>query len=667
MNLSIFDWVIVTLCIGFISVAAIKTKKYTHSVVDFLAASRCGGRYLLAVSANMVNVAAISTIGYFEMFYEAGFCPAWWNMLNVPVMTFLAITGWCIYRYRETRAMTLGQFFEIRYSKKFRIFTGLLAWLCGIVNFGIFPAVGASFFVYFCGLPDCTTLGPVTVPTRALVMFVLLSIALFFTFAGGQIAIMVTNYLQGMLCTFSQILIITFLLFKFDWSKVAETLSATSKGMSLINPFETSKIPDFNIWYFLMLIALWSYTIMSWQGNQGYNCSAKSAHEFRMARVLSMLNAAGFYSMFLLLPICAYVVLHHGDYTDIADAVRVNLGAISSNPEHALRKQLTVPIVLSRILPTGFLGLFCAFMFAAFLSTHNTYLHSWGSIFIQDVILPFRKKPFSPKQHMLFLRLSIVFVAVFIFFFGLWFRQTQQIFMFMHITGSIYLGGVGVVIIGGLYWPKGTTAAAWVAMIFGSAAAIAAVIAQQIWARVYRSSFPINSMYITFFIMCTCILLYGIVSLLTGKTKFNLQQMLGRGKYASDSDKENEQLTDARGLKVFLGTEKLTLHDKIIFAIVGIWTLGWFAVFIFGTIQHAVFGISDPGWLAFWRVFIWISYGLLVAIFVLFLVGGSKDLSGLFRDLRSTVRNYADDGMVVNHKSLDEKVAVSSELTTENR
>ena len=46
-----------------------------------------------------------------------------------------------------------------------------------------------------------------------------------------------------------------------------------------------------------------------------------------------------------------------------------------------------------------------AVMLAAFISTHDTYLHSWGSIFIQDVVLPFRKKPFAPRQQMWLLRL----------------------------------------------------------------------------------------------------------------------------------------------------------------------------------------------------------------------------------------------------------------------
>ena len=67
---------------------------------------------------------------------------------------------------------------------------------------------------------------------------------------------------------------------------------------------------------------------------------------------------------------------------------------------------------------------------AAFISTHDTYLHSWGSIFIQDVVMPLRQtfvgdKVMAPKHHVLLLKASIFGVCLFIFFFSLLFGQQQ--------------------------------------------------------------------------------------------------------------------------------------------------------------------------------------------------------------------------------------------------
>jgi SSS family solute:Na+ symporter len=65
-------------------------------------------------------------------------------MLITPVMLFITITGFMIYRCRETRALTMSEFFERRDSKRFGAFMGILAFVSGILNLGIFPAVGGE-------------------------------------------------------------------------------------------------------------------------------------------------------------------------------------------------------------------------------------------------------------------------------------------------------------------------------------------------------------------------------------------------------------------------------------------------------------------------------------------------------------------------------------------
>ena len=52
--------------------------------------------------------------------------------------------------------------------------------------------------------------------------------------------------------------------------------------------------------------------------------------------------------------------------------------------------QQKVPITLSHVLPAGLRGAFAAAMLGFFISTHTTYLHTWGSILIQDVVIPLK-------------------------------------------------------------------------------------------------------------------------------------------------------------------------------------------------------------------------------------------------------------------------------------
>ena len=123
----------------------------------------------------------------------------------------IVLIPWVVYRYRETRVFTLAQFFELRYSKPFRVFAGLLGFGAGIVNFGIFPAVGAKFFIFFCGFPETFMLMGIEISSFVVIMLILLLVSLFFTFIGGQIAVIVTDFLQGVFCNVMFIIILILL------------------------------------------------------------------------------------------------------------------------------------------------------------------------------------------------------------------------------------------------------------------------------------------------------------------------------------------------------------------------------------------------------------------------------------------------------------------------
>jgi SSS family solute:Na+ symporter len=76
-----------------------------------------------------------------------------WYLLKPLAATLVALTSFGIYRFRQARAMTLGQFVEKRYSKRIWILFGLIAYAVGVLNMGVFPCVGLRFFVYYCGFP----------------------------------------------------------------------------------------------------------------------------------------------------------------------------------------------------------------------------------------------------------------------------------------------------------------------------------------------------------------------------------------------------------------------------------------------------------------------------------------------------------------------------------
>ncbi|OHB43094.1 MAG: hypothetical protein A2Y13_07080 [Planctomycetes bacterium GWC2_45_44] len=637
------DWsIVISMCL-FLILVAIASRKFVRSVVDFLAAGRCAGRYLLTVSGNLACLGAITVIAFFEVYYQSGFSAVWWGIASMPVGLVLSLSGWVIYRYRQTRALTLAQFFEMRYSRRFRIFAGSLMFISGIVNFGIFPAVAARFFLYFCNLPVTITIPGIhiDIPTYIIVMAVLISMSVFFALAGGQVAVIITDFLQGIFSNLIFVIVLVAVFFLFSWKQIIEGLQLAPQGASMLHPFDMSKTPDFTISYFLIVgVFMPIYHSMAWQGNQAYNASAKSAHEAKMGSILTSWRLVAPNLFILLLAVGAFTFMHHPDFAAGAANVNKVLQGIE-NPQ--IQKQMIVPLAMRNFLPVGIIGAMSALMIAAFIGNSDTYLHSWGSIFIQDVIIPLRKKTLTPKQHIRFLRWSIIGVAVFIFFFSIFFRQTDYIYMFFNITAGIFLGGAGSVIIGGLYWKRGTTAAAWGAMIIGSVLAVTGIVLGQIYPH-----FPLNGTWVMFIASLSAIVVYVSVSLLFGKKKeFNLDEMLHRGIYAvSEEAPVHKSKSVSKYLKIIGIGMEFTRIDKIIYIGAILWTICFSAVFIFGVIYNMFVNVSVEKWTKFWYCYIIFSFASGIIITIWFTIGGFCDLKYLLHTLRTRMIDDKDDGRV---------------------
>lgn len=638
MNFTGLDWTILGVVYVAMVGGVLLLRPFMRSVADFLAAGRSAGRYLISVSQGVAALGAISIVGFLEQNFVAGFSLTWWGMSTAVVVLLITVTGFVIYRFRETRCLTLAEFFERRYSRRFRVFMGLLAFLSGIVNFGIFPAVGARFFIHYVGLPGTLQLGPLHVGTYPAVMAVLLLTALFFVFSGGQVAVIITDFVQGIFVNLVFLAVVLFLLATVSWEQIFTALGTAPPDASLINPFRTSHVEDFNFWYFLIGTIGVVYVVMSWQGTQGYNASATSAHEAKMGAVLSNWRGLPQTLFLLIVPITAYTVLHHADFAVESAIVADRLAAADSE---TIANQLRVPLVLTQLLPPGLLGAFAAVMLTAFISTHDTYLHSWGSIFVQDVVMPLRGKPFSPEAHMRALRFSIVGVALFIFLFSLLFRQSQYIFLFFAITGAIFAGGSGAVLIGGLYWNRGTTAAAWAAMLTGSTIAVSGIVIHQI-----VEDFPINGQVFWGIAMAASTLVYISVSLLGPGRKFDLEGLLARGAAAGDPEPDRLGQPPTRGWRALGLGPNASRIDRLIYLVTYVWIGTWTVVFAVGTVWNLTHDVPDADWRRFWEFYVALQVVVSGIVILWFAAGGLRDLRRMLARLSVARRDESDDGWV---------------------
>lgn len=651
--MQLIDWSIVAALALFLVIVGLRCIKYTRNVADYLAANRCAGRYILGLSEGAAGVGAISFIAAFEMYYKAGFSIAWWGLIMIVVQIVASVTGWVTYRFRQTRAMTIAEFLEKRYSRRFRIFAGMLAFLAGILNFGIFPAVSARFFMYFCGLPGNFLFLGFHISTYAVLMAGMIAFALFFTYI-GMIAIMVTDFLQGIFVNVIFLTILIFLLVKFDWNHITAAMAIAPKGESLLNPFQTSDARDFNIWFYLISAFGTFYTLYSWQGCQGYQVSAISAQESMMSKMLQTAKTQIQSLQLIIIPVAAYAFLHHQDFTSSAAQATSVLSGITNE---TIRGQMTTPVALRFILPVGLVGCMCAIMFSAFVSNHDIYLLSWGSVFVQDVILPFRKKPLDAKQHIKYLRLSVFGVAIFIYIFSLIFRPTQYIYMYFAITGAVWMGGAGSVIIGGLYWKRGTTAAAYCALIIGSLLAVSGIVLEQVWPMYHNGTkFFINGQWMWLIAMVSSIIIYIVVSLLDKSFAYELDKLLHRGKYSVEQQIKvpASKVTKKGIMKIFSLGPEFSKRDIFTYWFCLGCTALLVVVFVTGTIYNLLFKFSDSQWSIFWKYFMLLVMvlGTILAFWISF--GGLVEMPSFFARLRNSKRDDSDDGQIKTDRKTNE-------------
>ena len=736
---------------------AFYSRKYIRDVPDFLAGGRVCGRYLLAVGNMEATLSVMSLVAYIEVQYRTGFSTGFWSGFATPIMLVLSLTGFVTYRLRETKAMSMGQFLEMRYSRSFRMFCAILRTSVEILSNAILPAISARFFIYLLGIPHHVEIFGVKVQTLGIVIAAVLILAAFIILSGGQLALMITDTLQGLLTYPIMCIFTLYILLNFSWwDEIVPVMSDRIPGESFINPYDIKSLRDFNL--FGVLVALFANIINrgNWFGG-GYSSSARSAHEQKMAGILGAWRT-GFHPLFyLLLAGVLLTIMNHANFASKAKAIRTEMCTRIANeiiPDQEMRQsminrtaalpeqrhiigrdqplsekrnldtvyletahdtlgrtpegnakyqefltlynQLRLPMAIRYIFPGALIGVFILLMLMLMVSTDDTRIFSSALTIVQDIIVPLRKTPMTPKTHIRLVKLLCILVC-FIFFFGsLYMTQMDYLNLYFTVVGAIWGGGAGAVIIGGLYSRFGTTAGAYASILTGGIISGGGMLVQRNWPdhvypflnsmgmipglsrllakasapfepwimwRMSDVKFPINSTEIMFIAMICSIAMYCVVSLLTRRKPFNLERMLHRGKYAPPGEvKRFEKLTVRNFFQKIVGiTPEYTLGDKCIAWGTFIWSFGvMFGLFYIGTIVwNALYKWPTEWW--GWRlfiIFVVVSCCVATISMVWFMIGGVMDMKRMFRDLAARTHvDELDNGMVDGNVSLADKAA----------
>ena len=537
------DWLIVIIPVAFVLWIAFHSRKYIHGVVDYLAAGRLAGRYVLTVGDMTAGLGLISLVALVEQARRSGFAIGFWSLGWIFVGIFVALSGYITYRFRQTKALSNGQFLEMRYSRNFRIVASFLRILSEMLTNSIGPAVSAMFFIYFLGIPHNIMLLGISIPTYPLLIGAVLLVALAVILPGGRIALCITDAIQGLFCYPVFIIIVGYIVYTFSWGDhIVPVLADRVEGESFLNPFDIFNLRDFNIVFIAIAIFGGVYNRGAWIGNDT-STSGRTPHEQKMAGILGVWRYGFSSLMCILIGMAVVTGLNHADFSSKAHeirqefsvkivddvvkdksqlaAVKENIAAIppqvhvigvdkpmsqkenldtvyldavkkgvGDTPEgneifqrfSTLYSQMMLPASFRRMLPIGVLGAFFLIGILLMITTDDSRIFNASSAIVQDLIIPFQKKEMTPKQHIRLVKWLTVGVALFFFCMALLLVQMDYIQMFLFILMAIWLGGAGPIMVFGLYSRFGNTVGAYCALIFGSGTATASIFIQRGWA-----------------------------------------------------------------------------------------------------------------------------------------------------------------------------------------
>jgi SSS family solute:Na+ symporter len=463
-NFTAVDWaIVVAYLLGSLAIG-IYAHRYVGRLQDYLVAGRVL-KLRLGVATMIASELGLVTLMYMaQQGFKGG--PA---AIHIAVAYFLGIvvigwTGFVVYRLRATGVMTVPEYYERRYNKLVRWIGGVLLAVSGIVNMGVFLQVDAKFVIAVTGMQEIQVAGWEAGPALVWVMVGMMTIVLIYTALGGMVSVVVTDLFQFILLSAGMLIVTLAAMSHVGWTNVFATVER-ELGSGAFDPLESSQYGwSYVLWMVFMSLAagaLWHSATLR----------ALSARSPEVARQVFAWSSLGFLARFAI-PIfwglCAYVFLLEGP-SDVRDLFLDGDGNVRQVTHAGVTTDVdtlyALPLLIGRTVPSILLGIVCAAMLAASMSTYSSYLLCWSSVITQDIVAPL-VPGMTSRTRILLTRIWVVLIGVFLIVFGL-FYYTPDIWKFLAGTGTIYLSGASAAVILGLYWPRASSAGALGALLAG--------------------------------------------------------------------------------------------------------------------------------------------------------------------------------------------------------
>ena len=422
LGLKLIDWIVIVIYLFGITLIGFWAVRKVRSTASFFIGDRKFGKIMMAFFMFGSGTHSDQAVSVAAKTYRSGASGIWYQWLWLFVTPFF----WLIAPFfRRMRAVTTGDYFEIRYG---RSVSGLYAAM------GILPLlVAIGVMLKGSGaMVEAVSGGAISSELAIIAMTV---IFLLYGIAGGLSAAIATNFVQGLLTV-----VLSFLILPFALAKVG---GMSGLRQSISNPDMLSLVSPGEITLFYIIVIAFN-ALVGWvtMPETMANCAAgKTEMEGRMGVTVGIFGKRICTIAWMLTGLCAVVL-----YAQLAD------------PDLAYGKMARD--LLGGIAP-GLIGLFIACMLASIMSTCDSLMVVASALFTGNIYKKFFVVGKADKHYTLVGRIASALVVILGIFVAFDLESVVKGLEFYWMVSAL----MGIAFWVGLFWRGATAAGAWAATL----------------------------------------------------------------------------------------------------------------------------------------------------------------------------------------------------------
>lgn len=487
MSLPLIDLLVIVLYLaGILAVGLIAVRRVKLTGDVYFLAGRSLRWPVVGAALFASNISTIHLVGLAEGGYLFGLVIGnfeWMAALTLIVLA-LVFTPY----YFKSRIATLPEFLEKRYGPESRSVVAFMAILSALlIHIGFSLYAGATVFEEFFGIDVFVSIAIISAVTAI------------YTVVGGLKAVVVTETVQTVILLGGAAAITILALFALPDAGVHNL----GELRQAVKPDQLSMLHSSNdqgfAWYAIFLgfpvLGVWY-----WCTDQTIVQRVLGARD-----VVEAQRGALFAGLLKITPVLIMVLPGVAGYVLYRDIIA----------DDAAR---TLPVLIDQLIPSGFKGLIAAALLAALMSTIAAALNSTGTLVAVDIIGRLRPKT-SDASKVRIGRVSAVVVMILAMAWSTQAGRFGSIFEAINKMPAQFLAPpITTVFLWGIFWARGTRAAAFVTLVAGFGLGIVAFLVDLPvvgTTQLITERLGISFMMQAWWGFCLCSLIYVVTSLAT--------------------------------------------------------------------------------------------------------------------------------------------------------